>query len=186
MGRVRDRVGARASVKIPSTMPPIEDWVILPTARVVELYEGSRLRDGHGGRAGPQHKAYNPTSSLHDVNFRGDLGEEIYAITTGQVMNEKVRLGGFKGDDFPDGINVKSTRGRDEDTCLIVTPGLVLPTLGYACVTVDEAAYPIVGAVLGWATVAEILGSRQKDYGRGLRHSIHHTLLHLNRRALSG
>jgi hypothetical protein len=177
----------------PATMPPLCEWVTVPSEVVERLRIGARLRDGHAGaasgqvacvdaEAGPR---FNRTAAdwraagrnpFHK-NFCGDLAEAVYAITTGLSMNEEVVRGGVPGDDFRDGVNVKHSEFLSSKCNLIVEPGLKRPTHGYALVALSVRDV-VRGVILGWASNEEVDAAPLVDYGYGPKPSIHHTRLH--------
>jgi hypothetical protein len=167
-------------------MPPFEEWVEVPAKTVRRLWDGSRFRDGHCGEAVDNGDStftrFRTGEDLHTLNFRGDVAEAVYSLTTGLAMNESVRRGGFKGDDFPDGIDVKHTCFLHESTCLIVEPDLPpenRPKRGYALVALYFGEDGVIrGVVLGWASNEMVEFAPRRDYGYGPKPSIHHTELH--------
>ena len=167
---------------IPPTFPPRDDWVTLSEERVAELVEGSRLRDGHGGQCPEDRRTRKDGStSGHGQDLLGDLAEDIYAETTGLTMNEDVVVGGVKGDDFPDGINVKASPYINERCCLLINQGIEgerVPSRGYALVAVARGSDKVIGVILGWASNAEVKAAELLDVGYGPKHAIHHTKLH--------
>lgn len=184
-------------MKIPPTFPPREEWITLSKERVVELVEGSRLRDGHGGKCPEDRRTRKDGSkSGHKQDLLGDLAEEIYAQTTGLTMNEEVVVGGVKGDDFPDGINSKAATYIHKDCYLLINQGIKgkrVPSRGYASVlvarggdevrsysfvAVAQGGDEVIGVILGWASVAEVKAAGLRDVGWGPKLAIHHTKLH--------
>ncbi len=182
-------------MNIPPTMPPLAEWVVVPSDTVERLWEGAKLRDGHGGHAfddaieQPGGRRFNVSAEdwrtagrdPHAVNFRGDLGEAVYSLTTGLPMNETVQIGGIKGDDFPDGINVKHTPFISPKCCLIVEPDIPSdrkPSRGYALVALDVSDDRVIGCILGWASNRMVEEAELVDYGYGPKRSIHHTALY--------
>ena len=150
---------------------------------VAAIREGSKLRDGHGGKArGTERPGYAGHDGFGPAkNELGDLGEKVYSITTGLAMNEDVIIGGVKGDDFPDGINVKTTPFIDGRCNLIVEPAShdqIPPSRGYACVAIMLDGSAVYGVILGWASNKEVTEAPMQDYGYGPKLSIHHTSLH--------
>ncbi len=173
-------------MNIPDTMPPREEWVTLSDELVARLVEGSRLRDGYGGVAPEgaltrEDGSKRGDASPHSANLLGDLAEAIYSETTGLTMNEDVVVGGVKGDDFEDGINVKASPFINERCCLLINPKIKasrLPSRGYSLVAVAQGGDKVIGCILGWASNAEVAAAELLDVGYGPKHAIHHTKLH--------
>lgn len=128
-----------------------------------------------GGEREKQKEHYASTRNWNDEpHVIGLLGEQVYALETGQAINTALNRGGDSGIDFPDGTDVKTVTYW-QDPYLKVSPDelRVGRALRYALVVVDEQAKR--GALIGVASPAQVRSARLHVWKKVPMHSLHYS-----------
>lgn len=132
-----------------------------------ELQRLAELREAQ--KANYRSRMLNKKGSTH---FFGLLGEKAYSLHAGLPMDSRLLICGDKGDDFPDGTDVK-TRTHGDPYLLHPANKAKWPRARFVLAFVGIPEKKVY--LLGWASVEELRAAPTKDFP-GTRHGPGHAI----------
>ena len=138
--------------------------------RIIEDEAWEMLEDIAAERETRRRDDRNYKQLTKNPHFCGLVGQEVYAQETGLIPDYTIRPNGDGGQDFQDGIDVK-TCTYWKDPYLKENPSRAKWPVGFALVAVklDERK----GRVVGFATVKMVKAAERIDWGYGPKLSLH-------------